>query len=188
MNKFTIWCDSEFLQAFGRREMAQTLSRPRSTSIDLSRPQSTSSQTLQKPSWIEDLGILIYIFRKSATRRFSWSNSQLLILKTINEHCRLMFLLGETSSREHRFEIIVDNTWGYVGNCEERRSSISRKNNEHGFLSPFIFEGRWMPVRPDAYEGIRNIKLKVLQKVLHAVSCELFIQQWCHPKHDGPPV
>ena len=45
------------------------LDRPRSTSADL-------RQGPQKQSKIKDLGLLTYIFGKSATRRLSWCNSQ----------------------------------------------------------------------------------------------------------------
>ena len=69
------WCDSELLQASGRREMAQTLSRPPSPSIDLSRPRFKSDEN-RIACWI--LGILTHIFGKSVSRRFSWCNSQLL--------------------------------------------------------------------------------------------------------------
>ena len=47
-------------------------------SVDLDRLQSTSDGNLHKPFKIKDLGLLTYISRKSASRRFSWCNSQLL--------------------------------------------------------------------------------------------------------------
>ena len=71
-------------------------------SVDLDRPQSTSDGTLHKPFKIKDLGILTYISRKSASRRFSWCNSQLLTPEMSQENGRLTFLLGETSSRKNR--------------------------------------------------------------------------------------
>ena len=51
--------------------MTSFLSRPRSTTIDL-------RQNPQTPSNITDLSLLTYILGKSAKRRFSWCNSQLL--------------------------------------------------------------------------------------------------------------
>ena len=47
-------------------------------SRDFSRPYPTSPGPLHKPFKIKDLGLLTYISRKSASRRFSWCNSQLL--------------------------------------------------------------------------------------------------------------
>ena len=42
------------------------------------RPQPTSPRPLHLPFKIKDLGLLTYISRKSASRRFLWCNSQLL--------------------------------------------------------------------------------------------------------------
>ena len=67
--------------------------------VDLSRPPPIPFIT---PKKIKELNLLTYIFVKSATRRFLWCNSQLLIRKISQENSRFMFLLGKAFSGTHR--------------------------------------------------------------------------------------
>ena len=60
--------------------------------------------SIHKPVKIKELGLLTNIFVKSASRRFSWCNSQLLIPKVSYENGWFMFLLGKAFSGTHRLK------------------------------------------------------------------------------------
>ena len=66
--------------------------RPNNTQNTFQNP-STSHQTLHLPFKIKELGLLTHIFVKSATRRFLWCNSHLLIPKLGYKHGQFTFLL-----------------------------------------------------------------------------------------------
>ena len=69
-------------------KMHQKLSQIWSTSIDL-------HPSLHKPFKIKELGLLTHIAGKSASRRFSCCNSQLLIPKISQEKGQFTFLLAD---------------------------------------------------------------------------------------------
>ena len=66
--------------------------RPQNTPNTFQNP-STSHQTLHSPFKIKELGLPTFNFVQSATRRFLWCNSHLLIPKLRCKHGRFMFLL-----------------------------------------------------------------------------------------------
>ena len=73
--KMSILAKSELPNPSGRPKNAPNTF---AISVDLDRPQPTSDRTRHKPFKSNELGLLTYISRKSASRRFSWCNSQLL--------------------------------------------------------------------------------------------------------------
>ena len=81
----TCWWNSQLQQVSWRREMAKLFSRP----------QSTSTHPLHKLVKIKELGFLTNIFVKSASRRVSRCNSQLLIPYLSYENCWFTFLLDK---------------------------------------------------------------------------------------------
>ena len=66
--------------------------RPKNAQNTFQNP-STSHLTLHLPFKIKELGLLTFIFVRSATRRFLWCNSHLLIPKLRYKNGRFTFLL-----------------------------------------------------------------------------------------------
>ena len=77
------------------------------TLFKIRRPQSTSHQTLHKPFKIKDLSLLTHLAGKSASRRFSWCNSQLLTPKFRRATDQTMFIPSPTTRRTNRLRSIL---------------------------------------------------------------------------------
>ena len=75
IKKSRFWQSLSFqIQNYVQKNNLRTIPK----SVAINRPQSTSPQTLLKPFKIKDLSLLTHLYMKSALRRCSWCNSQLL--------------------------------------------------------------------------------------------------------------
>ena len=68
--------------------------RPKITQNTFQNP-STSDQAMHLPFKIKELGLLTIIFVRSATRRFLWCNSHILIPKLRHDNGRFTLIMSE---------------------------------------------------------------------------------------------
>ena len=83
---------------------------------DVGRPHPTSTRPHPDPfinHLFKDLSLLTHIFRKSAKRRFSWCNSQLLHPSGRRAMRETLFALPPVTPGENRLRSLRHETWGY---------------------------------------------------------------------------